>query len=98
MRKLQEHYRGQPVEIVGVTSVLRDPSEIERMPEFIAERDVTWPVAFSTRSVYDPEYGVRGIPHVVIIDTDGIVRHRRLHPGDPIEDKIEKIDALLVDD
>jgi thiol-disulfide isomerase/thioredoxin len=97
VRQLQEHYRGKPVEIVGVTSVLRDPSEIERIPEFIAERDVTWTVAFSRQSVYNPDYGVRGIPHVVILDAKGIVRHRGLHPGDPVEDKIEKIDALLAE-
>ena len=61
------------------------------MTGFMEEKEMTWRVAFTEENVFNPDYGVRGIPHVVIIDAEGVVRHRGLHPGDPIEDKIEKI-------
>ncbi len=72
--------------------------EFELMGEFVTERGITWPVAFSHASVYDPEFYVRGIPHVVIIDAEGVVRHRGLHPMDrfsPKPSKADRIDALL---
>lgn len=69
--------------------------EMELMTGFIQEMEMTWPVAFSKQPVFNPEYGVNGIPHVVIIDANGVVRHRGLHPGSDAEGKFAKIDALL---
>ncbi len=70
--------------------------EYELLAEFIPALDMTWPVAVSKQDVFNPDYGVRGIPHVVIIDPNGIVRHRGLHPAsDDPPGKIAKIDAIL---
>jgi thiol-disulfide isomerase/thioredoxin len=73
-----------------------DPArEFALMSEFIKDMDMTWAVAFGNQDVFNPEYGVRGIPHVVIIDPTGVVRHRGLHPGGDPAEEAEKIDALL---
>jgi thiol-disulfide isomerase/thioredoxin len=73
-----------------------DPErEMALMTEFIQQMDVTWPVAFATQDVFNPEFGVRGIPHVAIIDPKGVVRYRGLHPKSPLTDKTNKIDPLL---
>jgi thiol-disulfide isomerase/thioredoxin len=73
-----------------------DPQrEMALMTEFVEQMDVTWPVAFTTQEVFNPEYGVRGIPHVAIIDPKGVVRYRGLHPKSPLTDKTSKIDPLL---
>lgn len=69
--------------------------EMNLMSEYIKSQDMTWPVAFSSANVFNPDYGIRGIPHVVIIDAQGKVRHRGLHPAAPKAEKIAKIDALL---
>jgi len=69
--------------------------EYELLGEFIPALDMTWPVAVSTQDVFNPDYGVRGIPHVVIIDPKGVVRHRGLHPASDPPGKITKIDELL---
>ncbi len=70
--------------------------EYELMGKFIADMEMTWPVAFGKTNVFNPEFGVRGIPHVAIIDAKGVVRHRGLHPGaTTLEQKTEMIDALL---
>ena len=74
-----------------------DPEkEIGLMPEYIRNKEMTWPVAVldgDERALFHPDYGVRGIPHVAIIDARGRVRHNRMHPTDPR--KRDRIDALL---
>lgn len=108
LRELQERYADAPVVILGVTSpqgrhvvdgavvdCKGDPErEFSLMQEYIRERDITWPVVFTRQDVYNPEYGVSGIPHVAIIDRDGIVRHRALHTSD-FEAICTAIDALV---
>jgi thiol-disulfide isomerase/thioredoxin len=69
--------------------------EYALMPAFMEDMGMTWNVAFTTQNVFNPDYGVNGIPHVVIIDAMGRVRHRGIHPGSEIEKKYEMIDALL---
>lgn len=44
--------------------------------------------------MFNPDFGVRGIPHLAIIDPAGKVRFNALRPGKP-EAIAEKIDALL---
>jgi thiol-disulfide isomerase/thioredoxin len=108
VRELTAHYAGYPVEIVGVTSVqgatyfqggqekAETPAiEHEQMKRFIKERDITWTVAFTEQEVFNPEYGVRGIPHVVILDPDGKIVHRALHPASSLAKKAALIDPIL---
>lgn len=54
--------------------------EFELMTQFMGEMNMTWPVAFSDENVFDPRYGVRGIPHIAIIDPAGNVRVNGLNP------------------
>jgi thiol-disulfide isomerase/thioredoxin len=48
--------------------------ETELTGAFIEKHGMTWPCAISIRSVFDPEYGVRGIPTFVILDREGRIR------------------------
>lgn len=48
--------------------------ETELTSGFIEKHGITWPCAISARSVFDPEYGVRGIPTFVILDREGRIR------------------------
>jgi len=112
IRELREHYSADDVVILGVTSLQGrhhpkgkpvvdckdDPSkEMSLMGEFMAEHDITWPIAFATQPVFNPDYDVGGIPHVTIIDAKGNVRFNDLHPGRPLEEKTALIDPLLVE-
>lgn len=73
-----------------------DPAkEYSLMSSFIKDMDMTWNVAFSSQDVFNPDYGVRGIPHVVIIDPNGVVRFRGLHPASDPQKKHDMIDGLL---
>ena len=112
IRELREHYSADDVVILGVTSVQGrhhpkgqpvvdckdDPErEMSLMNQFMVESDITWPVAFTSQRVFNPEYDVGGIPHVTIIDAKGNVRHNDLHPGRPLEEKTALIDPLLIE-
>jgi thiol-disulfide isomerase/thioredoxin len=109
VRELQARYEGYPVKIIGVTSIqgahygedgavdCRDDPDKETalMAEYVGQKNITWTIAFAKQAVYNPEYGVRGIPHVTLIAPDGTVRFNGLHPTDPLPEKAAKIDALL---
>ena len=110
IRELAAHYRGLDVVVVGVTSLQGsvtglepqridtkgDPQkEMALMTDYIKAKDITWTVAFSEEQVFNPDYGITGIPHLVIIAPDGSLRHTGLHPALPHAEKVEKIDALL---
>lgn len=109
MREFYSEYTPKGVKIIGVTgfqgSMVNHGSErvtdisVEEeeklMHTFIKHQNVTWPVAFSTRNCYDPEYGVRGVPTMVIIDKKGVVR-MSTHPY--YQKKVrEMVDKLLAE-
>lgn len=92
---IQGRHYDQSVKPAKLTDCKDDPKkEMGLMPEFIKSMDMTWAVAFSDDGCFNPNYGVRGIPHLAIVAPDGTVRYNELRPKDPAEDA-EKIDALL---
>ncbi len=110
VREHVAHFKGAPVTFVGVTSLQGSVSnlstgkvdtkgkpdlEYSLMPQFMKEKEMTWDVAFSAEQVFNPDYGIRGIPYVAIIAPDGTVRHTGLHPGAPQSDIAGKVEALL---
>ncbi|MFO0829492.1 MAG: TlpA disulfide reductase family protein [Phycisphaerales bacterium] len=67
--------------------------ELAAMPEWAREMDVRWTIAVTEESCFNPDFGVRGIPCLALIDAKGIVRYAGLDAFDAtLEDKI---DALL---
>ena len=73
-----------------------DPQrEFELMRGFVEKMEMTWTAAFTEEDVFNSDFGVMGIPHLAIIDDQGIVRYNGLSPLGPLGDKTEAIDALL---
>jgi thiol-disulfide isomerase/thioredoxin len=109
--ELKSHYEGYDVVVIGITSpqgyhIDKDhkkvdtaghpEKEFELMPGFMKDMGMTWTVAFTQDNVFNPEFGVRGIPHMAIIDPAGKVRYNGLHPAAvKLKEKAEKIDGLL---
>lgn len=103
------HFKDSPVVFLGVTSLQGyvanmgpridtkdDPAkEIALMPDFMKAKEMTWTVAISDEEVFNPEYGVEGIPHIAIIAPDGTVRFNGLNPLDPSADIAGKVSGLL---
>jgi thiol-disulfide isomerase/thioredoxin len=110
VRELVEHYKGFDVEVIGVTSLQGRVHGLEAKPidtrgdparekalmrDYIKAKDMTWTIAFSEENVFNPDYGVMGIPYMAIIAPDGTVRHTGLHPAMPSAEKYTKVDAIL---
>lgn len=111
IRALQERYMNYPVKIIGVTSLQgyhvdrknksrintkgNPDMEYQLMKQFMKDMEITWDIAFSEEPEFNEEYGVRGIPHVAIIDSEGIVRYNMLRPYEAPYHEAEKIDQLL---
>ena len=66
------------------------------MAEYVKAMDITWPIAFAKEDVFNPDFGVRGIPHVAIIGADGKTAYNNLDPRDPMTEKVKKINGLLM--
>lgn len=96
---LQGRHISRPEGLQGKTETIDtkgDPQkEYSLMPEFIKQMNMTWTIAFYEQDVFNPEFGVRGIPHVAIIDPNGVVRYRGMHPATDEQGKFDKIDGLL---
>lgn len=109
IREHVTHFQGAPVTFLGVTSIQGfvanmgpridtkgdESKEMALMTDFMKAKDMTWDVVFSDQEVFNPDYGIEGIPFVAIIAPDGTVRHTGLHPGNPAADITGKIEALL---
>lgn len=86
---------GVPGEEGPVDCTDNPQKEYELMPAVMEGHNVTWPVVFTEQEVFNPDFGVSGIPHVAIIDGQGKVRFNGMHPAAPMPQKTEKIDKLL---
>ncbi len=109
VRDLRTAYPADKVEIVGITSLQGMVQHQKRAPvpcegnadlekaetlTFMKDMDVTWTVAITKEDVFNPDFGVRGIPFVAILDQEGKVAKVGLYPGD--EAAIRKaVDELL---
>ena len=109
LREIHALYKDKGLFVLGVTGFqgsmsnhgkdrltdLSEEEELALLPEFIQHQNVTWPIAFSDRNCYDPEYGITGIPTSVIIDKNGMAR-LFTHPANK-DEIIALIDKLLAE-
>ena len=110
VKELVEYYKGYNVIVLGLTSpqgavTFRDDrrrvecktneDEFAQMTEYVKAMDITWPIAFAKENVFNPDFGVRGIPHVAVIGADGKTAYNNLDPRDPMAEKVKKINGLL---
>lgn len=109
IHELQKHFEGKDVVILGVTSLqgyfvdtpnhrtiqCRNNSEKELgcFPAFMKGMDINWHIAITEEDVMNSDYGVLAIPHVTIIDRDGVVRHNAVNATNA--EKIALIEELL---
>jgi thiol-disulfide isomerase/thioredoxin len=110
VRELVDYYKGYDVVVLGLTSpqekvYFRDErgvvdapefeKECELMADYVKAMDITWPIAMTKQNVFNPDFGVRGIPHVAIIGADGKVAYNGLHPAGDMAEKVDHINELL---
>ena len=110
--ELRAAYSPDQVEIVGITSIQgaimhqkRERVECKgdvakeqaEMLEFMKDMGVTWTIAMTAEDVFNPNFGIRDIPFVVIIDQNGKVSKAGLRPNDDAAIRAA-VDELLAKD
>lgn len=106
--EMQAHFEGKDVVILGITSLQgyfvdadkrtiqcrnNKEKEMSYFPGYMKAKGITWTIGVSEEDVMNTDYGALAIPHVVIIDKQGIVRHNAVN-GDK-ETKIRLIEQYL---
>lgn len=83
LAKLQDDLGSKGVQVVSLTSFygyygakqgVGKDEEFNLMKSFIKEFKITWPLLFDSSGKNNFNFGVTGIPHLVVIDQKGIVR------------------------
>ena len=111
MQEIAKRYQDTELRIIAVTSLQgshhtpgeatpvdtegHPTLEFELMEQFIESQGITWPVVFTEQSAWNPDYEVRGTPHLTLIDPEGNIAANDLHPQLGLASNSERIDAML---
>lgn len=85
MKEIYKKYKGDKFEIVGV-AVWDKPEDTQKA---IAEDKVEWPQIINAQEIPTKMYGVRGIPHIMLIGPDGTILARDLR-GDAMKGRVAR--------
>ena len=85
MKEIYKKYKGDKFEIVGV-AVWDKPEDTQKA---IAEDKVEWPQIINAQEIPTKMYGVRGIPHIILIGPDGTILARDLR-GDYMKSRVAR--------
>ncbi|MEZ6318579.1 MAG: TlpA disulfide reductase family protein [Phycisphaerales bacterium] len=86
---LQQKF-GSDVVIVGVSGQSEDQGTVER---YLASHKVSYRHAFSPDQRAFNYLGVRGIPHVVVLSSDSVIRWQ----GNPLDSQLESVIARTIE-
>lgn len=109
LKTLYEENKDKGLVVVGITGFQKSftdgdirekdispERELELTEDFIARHEMTWPIAFSTRGAYDPEFGITGIPTFAVLDKKGNVAVIKTGSGEANEKALRDIVAKLL--
>ncbi|NCC51768.1 MAG: redoxin domain-containing protein [Spartobacteria bacterium] len=94
IQKVAMHFTNQPVTVIGLN---RDPEgREENVKKVLEKKNITFRQLADADGGISEEYKVHGIPHTVLIDTNGIIQWVHVGAsGDESEILIENIERLL---
>jgi thiol-disulfide isomerase/thioredoxin len=92
LRRFQDEYGEQGLTIIGLTRPDGRQS-VESIIEFINNEQFNYPAAISEEAFNDLAYGVGAIPHMVLIDKQGVVRKAFIgtRSENEVEDEIKRL-------
>ena len=109
MAKLYAKYKDKGFVILSVTSIqgrffdgdisrpkLDTAEEYKLTEDFIKRHKMSWPVVFSSTSVFNPDYGVTGIPCFAVLDRKGNVQMVKTGAGEEAEKALHELVEKLV--
>ncbi len=81
LQQIADSYADDGLIVLGL-SLDRGPAE--EVDAFLAERDITYPVAIVDQGTIAELGGVRGYPTSILLDRDGVIRHSVMGPIGPV--------------
>ena len=109
LMELYEKHKTDGFEILAINSLqerfddgsiqpIDEEKELSLRREFVEKHEISWPVVISEENVFNPDYGVMGIPTYALVDKNGIVRHfvEGTAPGS-YEEIAEWVEKLLAE-
>lgn len=85
LENLYEKYKDKDFAMFGIDPM--DDPEKDQMADFIAKRNVTYPVLFSDRDLPE-EYNVSAYPTLYLIGKDGTILHNHVGYSETLEEEI----------
>ena len=88
-----DKFHRQGFEVIGV-SLDEDKTKLER---FLKQNGIAWPQYFDGKSQVEDnnkfaqEFGIDGIPHVLLVDKKGCLRVDQIHLPDGFEETVKKL-------
>lgn len=84
---MNKRYQGKPVRILGA-NVDRQGADLK---QWLAEQKLSFPVVADVGGKVSEQYGVSGIPTLLVIDKEGKIRHRTEGFDPQIEETVGKL-------
>lgn len=90
MNEFQEQFKDDLV-VIGVSA--EEPSTVKG---FMETTEMHYPQAIDQKRTMSDVIGIKGIPHVIVISTDGVVRWQGF-PGDPTDPLTAEVIAQVIE-
>ena len=74
LKKICAEFEPKGVKIIAVNPGVND--SLERIKRFIKKYKISYPVAFDQKGTIVESFKIVGLPTVIIVDKDGIIRYR----------------------
>lgn len=92
VEKFTEEYQGKDVVVLAMN--VRE-NRRKDVPAFIKSHGYTPRVVYGDDKVYQ-DYGIRGIPHMVVIDQNGVIRYTNVGYAPRLDETLAwQVDSLL---
>ena len=95
IKALYEKYHAQGFEVIGISCDGSRQTDLKKFNQFLKEKEIPWPQYYDgkqqSENKFAQEYGIDGIPHMLLIDKKGNLRFDGLRLNDGMEQKISKL-------
>lgn len=89
INQLVEKYRDQGMEFIGVNIAFND--SIKRARSFVKKTEMAYPTVFDADNAITQKYMVRGVPTILVADSNGIVQFRNYGAPEITEENFKRL-------
>ena len=95
IKSLHKKYGEQGFEVIGISCDSSQQTDREKFSQFLQRKEIPWPQFYDgkqqTENRLAQEFGINGMPHLLLIDKKGNLRFDKLRLKDGLEAKINEL-------